>query len=464
MPAPISAASAAGAMDADGNDAADSHHPAQRKAVVNFYELLGVAKDASEGDIKKAYKKKSLKLHPDKNPDDPDAERKFAELSQAYTTLLDPVKRIDHNKELAGGDVGWGFNLAAAQERAKTYQWNGDDLVFNLGAQMHKARQSGHSELREHALRCAKFWAVSVVVIAVLEALVVVTALSLGMPKACAIWGAILGTLLLLGVVVSIKTDDWTFPGGTMLVIVALVALLGGLIAADLLVQSKWLRTPIPGDKCTDDIDAQRTGNNLCGIYRFKEGTVVDRMRAKADAADKSICVAPIVPKEWVGTPYALNSAHYWAVDSGCCPPDPNDAASCSGWGEDSDWREGIHWYKADRPSTVFLTHRHLDWQAVDKAIKDCAKDPNMIPVPLQWLPAAQARVSALYDAPAWTWLVVVTLLWPFILTLLWVAVTLGSCVFLPRMHCHQPLTTFCLYVGSGCPSCWSELDILEFD
>ena len=170
---------------------------------VNYYDILGVDRDATDAVIKKAYKKKSLQLHPDKNRDDPDAESKFALLSQAYTTLLDPVKRIDHNKELAGGDVGWGFNLAAAQERAKTYQWNGDDLVFNLGAQMHKARQSGHSELREHALRCAKFWAVSVVVIAVLEALVVVTALSLGMPKACAIWGAILGTLLLLGVVVS---------------------------------------------------------------------------------------------------------------------------------------------------------------------------------------------------------------------------------------------------------------------
>ena len=133
MPAPISAASAAGAMDADGNDAADSHHPAQRKAVVNFYELLGVAKDASEGDIKKAYKKKSLKLHPDKNPDDPDAERKFAELSQAYTTLLDPVKRIDHNKEHLLATREKNVVAAVVEDFEKTWaateEITNDDLV-----------------------------------------------------------------------------------------------------------------------------------------------------------------------------------------------------------------------------------------------------------------------------------------------------------------------------------------------
>ena len=198
---------------------ADDHSPAQIRPqkVVNFYEVLGVDKDATEAEIKKAYKKKSLKLHPDKNPDDPDAERKFAELSQAYTTLMDPVKRIDHNKDLAGGNVGWGFNLAAAQERAKEYRWNGDDMVFNIGAQLHQARGVTDQEWKEHMVRFLKFWAVSILAIAVVEALVIVTALRLGMPKASAIWGALLGALLLLGVVVSIKTDDWEFPGGTLL-------------------------------------------------------------------------------------------------------------------------------------------------------------------------------------------------------------------------------------------------------
>jgi len=131
--------SAAGAQNGNGAG------PAAKKVVKNYYEIIGVDKDAKDDAIKKAYRKLAIKMHPDKNPGDPEAENKFALLSEAYTCLMDPVKRIDHNKELAGGDAGWGWNQKAAQERASNYQWNGDDLLFNLGAQMQAARQKKKS-------------------------------------------------------------------------------------------------------------------------------------------------------------------------------------------------------------------------------------------------------------------------------------------------------------------------------
>jgi hypothetical protein len=266
---------------------------------VNYYDVLGVDREATDAVIKKAYKKKSLQLHPDKNRDDPDAERKFALLSQAYQTLLDPVKRIDHNRELAGGDVGWGWNEAAARERAKAYKWNADDLVFNIGSQLHAARASDSEALQEHAIRCCRFWAISVVVIAVLETLVIVTALGVGMPKTCAIWAAILGTLLLLGLAISIKTDDWVFPGGSLIAVVALVALLGGLVAADLLVQAQWIKE---GKGCgLEELNPMETTCDTAGLYRFTTGTVVDGSRPLRSG---SICLAPIVSRAKKDTPY----------------------------------------------------------------------------------------------------------------------------------------------------------------
>jgi len=290
-------------MEEEYSNGTNGHHeqaPAQPKAEkkVNYYEVLGVERDATDAEIKKAYKKKSLQLHPDKNRDDPNAESKFSELSAAYTCLLDPVKRIDHNKELAGGDIGWGWNQEAARQRAKDYKWNADDLVFNIGAQLHQSRQTDGSQLHERAVVCSKFWAISVVTIAVLEALIIITALNIGMPKTCTIWASILGALLVLGLVVSIKTDDWSFAGGSLLAVVALVALLGGLVSADLFVQAQWIKA-LGNTTCDGPNDpADVFPSADCGLYTFKDGTVVDSDRVLR--GNKSICIAPIVHKSKV--------------------------------------------------------------------------------------------------------------------------------------------------------------------
>jgi len=59
----------------------------------DYYEVLGVEKNASADEIKKAYRKKAIEFHPDKNPDDKHAEEKFKEAAEAYDVLSDPQKR-----------------------------------------------------------------------------------------------------------------------------------------------------------------------------------------------------------------------------------------------------------------------------------------------------------------------------------------------------------------------------------
>ena len=59
----------------------------------DYYEILGVKKDASGEEIKKAYRRLALKYHPDKNPGDKQAEEKFKDASEAYEVLHDPEKR-----------------------------------------------------------------------------------------------------------------------------------------------------------------------------------------------------------------------------------------------------------------------------------------------------------------------------------------------------------------------------------
>ncbi|MDD6897828.1 MAG: molecular chaperone DnaJ [Bacteroidales bacterium] len=78
----------------------------------DYYEVLGVGKDASEDEIKKAYRKIAIKYHPDRNPGDKEAEDKFKEAAEAYDVLHDPQKRQQYDQfgfnGPAGGAGGFG--------------------------------------------------------------------------------------------------------------------------------------------------------------------------------------------------------------------------------------------------------------------------------------------------------------------------------------------------------------------
>ena len=83
----------------------------------DYYEVLGVGKTATADEIKKAYRKKAVQYHPDKNPGDKAAEEKFKEAAEAYEVLSDPQKRQRYDQfghagmGGAGGFSGGGMNM-----------------------------------------------------------------------------------------------------------------------------------------------------------------------------------------------------------------------------------------------------------------------------------------------------------------------------------------------------------------
>lgn len=79
----------------------------------DYYEVLGVDKQASEDEIKKAYRKIAIKYHPDRNPGDKEAEEKFKEAAEAYEVLHDAQKRQQYDQfgfNGPQGGFGGGFN------------------------------------------------------------------------------------------------------------------------------------------------------------------------------------------------------------------------------------------------------------------------------------------------------------------------------------------------------------------
>lgn len=83
----------------------------------DYYEILGIDKSASQAEIKKAYRKQAIKYHPDKNPDNEEAEAKFKEAAEAYEVLSDENKKARYDQfghqafEGAGGFGGGGMNM-----------------------------------------------------------------------------------------------------------------------------------------------------------------------------------------------------------------------------------------------------------------------------------------------------------------------------------------------------------------
>lgn len=87
----------------------------------DYYEVLGVSKDATDADLKKAYRTLAKKYHPDTNQGDPDAEAKFKEASEAYAVLSDPEKRRQYDQfgfaafdDSAGGSGFSGFDFSGS--------------------------------------------------------------------------------------------------------------------------------------------------------------------------------------------------------------------------------------------------------------------------------------------------------------------------------------------------------------
>lgn len=95
----------------------------------NFYELLGISQKSTPDEIKKAYRKLARQYHPDVNPNNKEAERKFKEINEAYETLSDPAKKTEYDALLARPHretPGSGGRRSAGPEGDFTFEGMGD--------------------------------------------------------------------------------------------------------------------------------------------------------------------------------------------------------------------------------------------------------------------------------------------------------------------------------------------------
>ena len=125
----------------------------------DYYEILGVHRNASDTEIKKAYRKLALQFHPDKNAGDKEAEDRFKEISEAYSVLSDPQKRVTYDQYgHAGLGNGGGFSsggfggspfedifgdlfgdIFGGRARSRGRGRRGDDLRYNLSIKFEEA-------------------------------------------------------------------------------------------------------------------------------------------------------------------------------------------------------------------------------------------------------------------------------------------------------------------------------------
>ena len=134
-----------------------------------YYEILGVSRDASEDEIKKAYRKLALKYHPDHNPGDAGAEQKFKEAAEAYDVLRNPERRAHYDRFGTADPSGMGgtsfnsaedifaqfgdifgdlFGFSSASRRGGPRPQQGDDLRYDLEISFREAASGTTKDLK----------------------------------------------------------------------------------------------------------------------------------------------------------------------------------------------------------------------------------------------------------------------------------------------------------------------------
>jgi molecular chaperone DnaJ len=120
----------------------------------DYYEVLGVQRGASDQEIKSAYRKLALQYHPDRNPNNPDAEEKFKEASEAYAILADAEKRGMYDRfghaGVGGVAAGGGFDATVFQDFSDIFgEFFGFGDLFGGGRGGRRTRAQRGADLRE---------------------------------------------------------------------------------------------------------------------------------------------------------------------------------------------------------------------------------------------------------------------------------------------------------------------------
>ncbi|OJX34983.1 MAG: molecular chaperone DnaJ [Flavobacteriia bacterium 40-80] len=118
----------------------------------DYYDVLGVAKNASEAEIKKAYRKMALKYHPDKNPGDKEAEEKFKEAAEAYEVLSDDQKRSRYD-QFGHAGVNGNAGFGGGMNMDDIFSQFGDIFGGAFGGSFGGSRSSGPRRVKGTNLR-----------------------------------------------------------------------------------------------------------------------------------------------------------------------------------------------------------------------------------------------------------------------------------------------------------------------
>src|SRR5580698_3401511 len=124
--------------------------PTSKVTKVEYYEFLGVSRDCNDQELKTAYRRLAMQFHPDRNPDNPQAEEKFKQASEAYQVLSDPQKRAAYDRyghAGVSGAGGSGFDGFAAADVGDIF---GDFFgeMFNMGGGRRNGRQQRGRDIR----------------------------------------------------------------------------------------------------------------------------------------------------------------------------------------------------------------------------------------------------------------------------------------------------------------------------